>query len=71
MRSQCLFLLLFKRYRLLDRLLALLDCGIKQLLLDRIYRIIQIKATLFHPDYPANPVKNLFISLSISLILSY
>jgi len=25
---------------------------------DRIYRINKIKATLIHPDYPVNPVKN-------------
>ena len=25
---------------------------------DRIYKINKIKATLFHPDYPVNPVKN-------------
>ena len=30
----------------------------KDLVLDRIYRINKIKATLFHPDYPVNPVKN-------------
>ena len=32
--------------------------GNSSAILDRIYRINKIKATLFHPDYPVNPVKN-------------
>src|SRR3990172_2631651 len=40
------------------------------LISDRIYRINKIKATLFHPDYPVNPVRNYFNSNSTVAIHS-